>query len=148
MATELGKIDPNNKEVYKKNAATYRRELDVLNAWVKKELSTIPKSKRHLATAHAAFAYFCKEYNFKALPIQGVNKEHSVDAKHLAEAIKTIKEKQIAAIFPEVGNNPKALKTIVQETGVKIGKPLVADGSTDIKAMFKKNVRAIVDALK
>lgn len=148
ISKELAKIDPTNAKQFKKNASNFRRELDLLNVWVKKELATIPQSKKHLATAHAAFAYFCKEYKFKALPIQGINKEQSVDAKHISEAIKTIKKHQIAAIFPEIDNNPKALSTIAKATGVKIGKPLIADGIDDIDKMFRQNVKAIVNGLR
>jgi len=55
MYKALGKADPDNKDIYKANAKAYRAELDLLNDWVKRELSSIPKEQRYLATAHAVF---------------------------------------------------------------------------------------------
>jgi len=53
----------------------------------------------------------------------------------------------IAAIFPEQSHNPKVFQTLVQQTGVKVGKPLIADGQGTIEGMFQHNVTAIVEAL-
>jgi len=143
----FSKADPANKGFYKARDKAYRAKLDQLNQWIIRQLNTVPRKQRYLATAHAAFAYFCKEYGWKTIAIQGLNAEQATDAKYLSTTIGVIKDKQIKAIFPEKRNNPKALQTIVKATGASIGKPLIADGSDDIIAMFKTNVTHIVTAM-
>ena len=44
-----------------------------LDLWVKKTVKTIPRQKRILVTAHDAFRYFGKAYQFKVLGIQGIS---------------------------------------------------------------------------
>ncbi|MFD2158851.1 metal ABC transporter substrate-binding protein [Rubritalea tangerina] len=144
----LSKIDPANAASYKSRSSAYRRQLSGLKSWAKKEIASIPRSQRHLATAHAAFGYFCKEFGFKSIPVQGLNKEQSASPQYISEAIATIKKNKVKAIFPEKGANTKSLKTISQSTGVKIAPALYADTANSIIGMFQHNVTTIKNALK
>ena len=125
-----------------------KRNLDILNSWIKKELVQVPRSRRQLATAHAAYGYFCKEYGFRSIPVQGLNKEQATDAKYMATVVSNLRKHQVPVIFPEYGNNDKSLKTIAKTAAVKVGDPLYADGAVSIEAFFKNNVTAIVKGLK
>lgn len=140
-------MDPANADSYKQNFSAYSKKLDSLDNWVKKELSKIPSKQRYIVTSHAAFMYFCEEYRFKAVPVQGINAEHDVSAKHLAETNKVISQKGIKAIFSEKGNNPKELKMIATATGAKLGGSLYADSAKSVEEMFKHNVTTIVKGL-
>lgn len=149
VAAELTLADPAHKDLFEKNAAAYRAELEELDRWTRKEIAKIPKASRQLATAHDAFGYFCKDYGFTAFPVQGVNREQVPSTAELAELIDDLKEHQVGAIFPEKESNPKILSTITKDTGIKLASPLIADGTTvDTYAeMVKHNVNAIVEAL-
>lgn len=149
VESALSKADPGHAADFAKNATTYRKELDELDKWVRKEIARIPKEHRQLATAHDAFGYFCKEYQFEAFPVQGVNREQAPGAKELAELIADLKKHQVGAIFPEKESNPKILSTLTKDTGIALAEPLIADGTTvDTYAeMMKHNVAAIVKAL-
>ena len=120
-----------------------------LEKWTRREIAKIPKSQRHLATAHAAFNYFCKDFGFEAHPVQGLNREQMPDSKQLAELIAELKEKKVAAIFPEKESNPKILQTLTTDTGIRLADPLIADGTgvTSYEAMVRQNVTAIVQGL-
>ncbi|WP_367872394.1 metal ABC transporter substrate-binding protein [Luteolibacter sp. Populi] len=148
-AEALSKADPGGAEAYAKNAAAYRTKLDELDRWVRKEISRIPRDKRHLATAHDAFGYFCKDYGFEAIPLQGLNREQMPDPKQLAALIAELKEHKTGAIFPEKESNPKILEILTRDTGIKAGQPLYADGSgvTGYEQMVRHNVGAIVAGL-
>jgi len=143
------KADPEGAEVYAKNAAAYRAKLDELGRWTRTQISRIPKEKRHLATAHAAFGYFCKDHGFQAIPVQGLNREQMPDPKKLAALIGELKEHKVGAIFPEKESNPKILQVLTKDTGIKLGKSLHADGSgvDSYEAMMRENVSAIVEGL-
>lgn len=149
-AAAFTEADPTGAEVYSKNAAEYREKLDELERWAKKQIAQIPRDRRHLATAHAAFGYFCKDFGFEPISIQGLNREQMPDPKKLGSLINELKEHKVGAIFPEKESNPKMLQMLTKDTGIKLGKPLIADGSTieSYEQMIHHNVEAIVAGLK
>jgi zinc/manganese transport system substrate-binding protein len=148
----LAKADPANAASYKANTTATQARLAGFKAWAQQQLAVIPRSDRKLVTAHAAFGYFCKEFGFKSIPLLGVGREGEVGGAYVADAIKAIKDNNIRAVFPEDQSNPKALKEIVRDTGVRIGGELVADGTNPeahtIEAMLRRNIDAVVAALK
>lgn len=148
-AETFAKADPAGAESYTANAAAYRAKLDELERWTRREIARIPRERRHLATAHAAFGYFCKDHGFEPIPVQGVNREQMPDPKKLAALIAELKEHQVGAIFPEKESNPKILQALTRDTGIKLGEALIADGSTaeSYEAMVRHNVAAIVAGL-
>lgn len=149
VAESFATADPENAEDYRTNAETVRKELDALERWTKREIAKIPREKRHLATAHAAFNYFCRDYGFTPHPVQGMNREQMPDPKALASLVANLKKEQVSAIFPERESNPKILQTLTQDTGIALGEPLIADGSgaESYESMMRHNVTAIVNAL-
>lgn len=140
--------DPAHAADYKARASAYRKKLSSTKSWAKKTIATIPRDQRNLATAHAAFGYFCKEFGFKSIPLQGLNKEHSASPQYIAEAIDVLKKNQVKAIFPEKNANTKSLNTISQSTGATIAPALYADTAPSIIGMFQHNVTTITKALK
>ena len=145
----LSTASPANAEIFQRNADAYRLELDQLERWSKREISKIPRDRRHLATAHAAFNYFCKEFGFTAHPVQGMNREQMPDSKELATLVANLMKNQVVAIFPEKESNPKILQTLTKDTGIRLGEPLIADGTGGLGylAMVRHNVEAIVKGL-
>lgn len=149
VADAMVAASPSDESEFRKNAAAYRLKLDELERWAKRRLASIPRDKRQLATAHAAFNYFCKDFGFTAHPVQGLNREQMPDPKQLAELVATLKKDQVAAIFPERESNPKILETLTRDTGIRLGDPLIADGTGGLGyiAMYRHNVEAIVKGL-
>jgi zinc/manganese transport system substrate-binding protein len=148
LESQLTKLDPQNKAHYKARAKAYRTQLDKVNAWAKTQIATIPRSDRTLATAHAAFGYFCKDFGFQSIPLRGLNSEQSPSPKYLALAVGTLLEKNVKAIFPDESSNPKALQTISRTAGIKLGTKIYADSHQSIIGMFQHNVTVITKALK
>lgn len=148
----FAKKDPTNKSFYLSNLKDYLRQLDQLHDWAVKELSFIPSKKRKLVTAHAAFAYFCRDYDFKALPVLGLSTQDQPTPGYIETVVKNIRKKQIDVIFPQKGSNPKILDSIITETGARIGIPLLTDTPHPSEplyiSMMRHNVRAIVTAFK
>ncbi|WP_081452691.1 metal ABC transporter substrate-binding protein [Verrucomicrobium spinosum] len=152
LADEFSAADSANAAAYRANAEAAQQKLTALKSWAQQQFAAIPKADRKLVTAHAAFGYFCKEFGFKSVPVLGVGREDEATPKYMVETIKTIRDNNIRAVFPEDQANPKVLQEIVRETGVKVGKPLIADGTssnaTTFEAMLRHNVSAVVEALK
>jgi zinc/manganese transport system substrate-binding protein len=140
---------PTHAASFEQNARDYRTQLDELENWSKREISKIPRNHRHLATAHAAFGYFCNDFGFTAHPVQGINREQMPDPQSLAALVADLKKHHVMAIFPEKESNPKILKTLTHDTGIRLGEPLIADGTGGLGyiEMVRYNVAAIVKGL-
>lgn len=149
VAEAMATAAPEDATLFRKNAAIYRAKLDELAIGSRKEISRIPRDKRHLATAHAAFNYFCKEFGFIPHPVQGLNREQMPDPRELAKLVADLKANHVAAIFPEKESNPKILNTLTHDTGIKLGEPLIADGTggSSYIGMYRHNIAAIVKGL-
>jgi zinc/manganese transport system substrate-binding protein len=149
VAEAMAKEFPQNATLFRRNAELYRAELDELERWAKREIAKIPRERRHLATAHAAFNYFCKDFGFTAHPVQGINREQMPGPRELAALVADLKKHQVAAIFPEKESNPKILQNLTRDTGIRLGGSLIADGtgSTRYDEMIRHNVNTIVKAL-
>ena len=150
VAREFGKVDPVNKKTYAANAKIWGKELDTLETWAKREISKIPRSKRYLVTAHAAFGYFCRDFGFRSIPVAGPNEEN-VSSKYLAVAIGEIRKNSVPVAFPEINANPRAMDRIIKTIGIRKGQALIADGSassvTTYKAFIEHNIKVIISGL-
>ena len=151
VADELSAVDPANAAAYAAGAKAASKRFGELKSWAQKEISKIDRKDRLLVTAHAAFGYFCKEYGFEPISVLSIGRSDDSSSKHIAETIEEIREHGIKAIFPEDQANPKVLAEIARSTGVKVGEPLIADGTAKVahtfETMLAHNVRSIVAAL-
>ncbi len=151
IAGEFSAADPANAAAYEAGAKTASKRFDELKRWAQKEITKVPRKDRKLVTAHAAFGYFCKEFGFEPMSVLGLGRDDDASSQHIAGTIREIREHGIKAIFPEDQANPKVLAEIARSTGVKIGVPLVADGTAKVahtfETMLAHNIRAIVAAL-
>lgn len=146
---ELSAVKPEAELVFQANASAYRQKLEELDKWVRREMLKIPRERRKLATAHAAFGYFCEAYGFESFSVQGLNREQMPDALEFGRLLKTLEDERVVAVFPERESNPKILRNLTRDTGIKLGGELVADGRgvTSYEAMIRSNVSAMVLAL-
>ena len=150
---ELSKVSPDDRALFTAHAAQYLGRLEALQKWTKAKLAELPRDRRKLVTSHDAFQYFARENGFTIYAIEGISSSDQPSSKKVAEIIGVIRAQQVKAIFPESIENPKVLKEITSETGVKVGPELYADGlgegeASTYEGMYRHNVTAIVEALK
>ncbi|GAA4270946.1 zinc ABC transporter substrate-binding protein [Aquimarina gracilis] len=157
---ELSIIDPKNAEVFKTNGKTYLSKLNDLEIKLKEIISTLPKEKRILVTAHDAFSYFGKAYDFNVVGLQGLSTATEAGVQDVQKLANFIIEKEVKAIFVE-SSVPKrtieALQAAVKSKDhqVTIGGTLYSDalgnpGTVEgtYIGMFEYNVNTITNALK
>ena len=156
----LSEKDPKNAAIFKENNTAYQAKLIELETKVSSTIETLPKEQRILVTAHDAFNYFGKTYDFDVVGLQGLSTATEAGVKDVQNLAAFIIEKQIKAIFVE-SSVPKrtieALQAAVKSKGhnVTIGGTLFSDalGSDGTPegtyiGMFDYNVNTIVNALK
>lgn len=153
VGDELARLDPPGEAAYKAGASSVARRMLGLKSWAQQQLAVIPRGERKLVTAHAAFGYLAREYGFKFIPILGLSREEDYSPAYITEAVKTIRSQKIRAVFPEDQANPKIIREIIRETGVRLGQPLIADGTapgsgSTFEGMFRHNIAAVVAGLK
>ncbi|EMQ96059.1 Manganese ABC transporter, periplasmic-binding protein SitA [Xanthomarina gelatinilytica] len=160
VADQLSKTDPENKLFYETNAKNYIEKLEVLKKEITATIQTLSKEKRILVTAHDAFSYFGKAYDFEVVGLQGLSTATEAGVQDVQKLATFIIDKKVKAIFVE-SSVPKrtieALQAAVTSKGhdVSIGGTLYSDalgnaGSMEgtYIGMFQYNVNTIVNALK
>ena len=160
VADELSKVDSANAETYAANNKEYQKKLDALEEEVQSIISSLPKEKRIVVTAHDAFNYFGNAYDFQVVGLQGISTATEAGVKDVQELSEFIIENKVKAIFIE-SSVPKrtieALQAAVlsKKHNVEIGGSLYSDalGNPGTEegtyiGMFKYNVNTIVNALK
>lgn len=165
IATALERLDPAGAVEYRARTKLYLQQLRVLDAWIREEVNRIPPQRRILVTTHDAFNYFCREYRFNpdndylSIAPVGWSTGSEVGAGMTPErhrqVVESIRRAGAPAIFVETTINPKQIRELARETGVRIGGELYSDsmgpagsaGETYI-GMMRENVLLIVQALK
>jgi zinc/manganese transport system substrate-binding protein len=155
IAAALQKADPANSQDYTDRAAKLDAELAALDAWVKKEIATVPEAKRRVITTHDAFGYFADAYQVTFLAPTGFSTEDEPSAKEMKQLIQQIKSGKTRALFFENMSNPNVIKQLATEAGAVVGPALYADAlsgaagnAPTYQAMFKYNVTALVKAMQ
>ncbi len=160
VAEELAKRQPEKKAYFFKNEKQYQQELQQLKAKLTTKINELKPEQKILVTAHDAFNYFGKQFDFQVVGLQGLSTATEAGVKDVQELAKFIIKNNVKAIFVE-SSVPKrtieALQASVQAQNheVKIGGTLFSDalGSPGTVegtyiGMYQYNVRTIVDALK
>lgn len=160
VTDELSKADPENAEMYALNNEKYQTKLDELESEIHLTINSLPKEKRILVTAHDAFNYFGKAYDFEVVGLQGISTASEAGVRDVQNLSEFIIERDVKAIFVE-SSVPKrtieALQAAVlsKKHNVEIGGSLYSDalGNPGTEegtyiGMFKYNVNTIVNALK
>ena len=124
--------DPDNSEAYKANAKTYQKELAELNAYAKKVLSSVPKDKRVLVTAHDAFNYFGRAYDVEVLGVQGLSTESEAGIDDVNTLVDVLVDRNVDAIFIESSVSDRNIKALIEGAKakghtVRIGGTLFSD---------------------
>lgn len=155
----LIEADPAHAGDYRANADAYLAELEELDQYVKEQAARVPAEKRVLITAHDAFNYFGRAYDFDVMGLQGIStasEASTADVQALANFIAT---QQIPAIFVESSvpsRTVEAVQAAVASRGfnVEIGGELFSDAMGDpgtpegtYLGMVRHNIDTIVSAL-
>lgn len=160
VADELSKQDPDNAEVYAENNKRYQEKLDELDKELIAIIETLPKERRILVTAHDAFSYFGKAYDFQVVGLQGISTATEAGVRDVRELSDFIIQNNVKAIFIESSvprRTIEALQAAVLSKNhqVEIGGSLYSDsiGNPGTEegtyiGMYKYNVNTIINALK
>ena len=141
------------------NTKIYQAQLSKLVEWSLQQVARVPKAKRILVTAHDAFRYFGKAYDFDVRGIQGISTVSEAGIKDIKNMADFVAIEKVPVIFVESSvawHNVIALQQAVIARGfqVKIGESLYSDsmgakgsGKDTYVTMMKHNISTIIEAL-
>lgn len=152
----LIQADSGGAEVYRANADAYIAKLNELDAWIIKQVGTVPAGRRLLVTNHEVFGYFAERYGFVVVDtiLPSFSSEAGASAQEIASAIDSVKASGAPAIFLGAAENADLAKQIASETGVRVVDTLHLESLTEgppaptYIEMMKYNVTLIAGALK
>jgi len=128
----LVKYRPALADKFRANAARYLGELDTLDKYVRGILTSVPKQSRVLITAHDAFNYFGRAYDFEVLGIQGISTESEAGLKRIQELVDLLVSRKIGAVFVESTVSDRNVRALIEGARakghtVKVGGELFSD---------------------
>jgi manganese/zinc/iron transport system substrate-binding protein len=155
----LIELDPGSADLYQANTTEYLAQLEALDAYVREQTQRVPRQHRVVITAHDAFEYFGRAYDFEVRGLQGISTASEAGTGDVQALADLITQNRIPAIFVESSvpvRNIEAVQAAVRARNfeVAIGGELFSDAMGDSGTeegtyigMVRHNVDTIVAAL-
>lgn len=145
--------DPDNEEIYRKNAEAYIADLEDLDEYIQEETSTF--TKRKFVSFHPSFTYFARRYGLEQVGAIEELPGKEPSSSEIAELIDEIRAQGVEVIFIEPQLNPQVAEAIAEESGADVvlevldplGDPDNPQTDTYVKLM-QYNVGVMAEAMK
>lgn len=159
VAQALADLDPTHAGNYRRRAAAYAEQLHALDADVRAQARRVPAAQRILVTAHDAFNYFGRAYEFEVRGLQGISTATEAGTGDVQGLADFIAARRIPALFIEASIPPRGIEAVqaaVRARGfaVVIGGSLFSDslgtpGTPEgtYAGTVRHNIRTIVSGL-
>jgi len=148
-----------NASAFEENAAAYLAGISNLATYADRVIATVPKDRRVLLTAHDAFNYFGRAYEFDVVGIQGISTESEAGLRRIEELVDLLVERDVGAVFVESSVSDRNIRALIEGAAakgheVRIGGELFSDAMGPDKSyegtyigMMDHNVTTIAAAL-
>jgi len=154
LESGLSKLYPQSSSAFKINAQRYIEDLSHLDLTIRQMFQKLPEHARFIITSHDAFRYFSREYGFQVASVMGTSTDADISLKDINHLITIIQSNQVPAIFVEVALNPKILRQLASDLGIRIGGSLYTDsfgpsgsGADNYIKMMQFNAGILASAL-
>ncbi|MEK9201202.1 MAG: zinc ABC transporter substrate-binding protein, partial [Patescibacteria group bacterium] len=137
IAEAVSKTDPENAQIYTRNAVSLKERLAKLDQDF--QLILVNCKRRDFVTAHEAFGYLAQSYGLEQIAISGITPEAEPSLKELTQITRIVQEKQIKYIFFEDLVSPKLAQTLASEVGANTLVLNPIEGLTDEQARDGKD---------
>jgi zinc transport system substrate-binding protein len=132
LAGRLAELDPDSTEVFERNAADLRADLEALDAEIADALADCRVDT--LVTAHEAFGYLGDRYGLEVVGISGISPSQEPDPAALAEIADLVEERGVTTVYTETLVDPAVAETVAAEAGVDTAVLDPIEGLTDAAA--------------
>ena len=150
IATALAAADAARAGEYRENAGEVVERLKRLDEEIRSKLE--PVRNAAFVTYHNAFPYFTRRYGLNLAGVVEEVPEVSPSPRELSALHRTIREKQVKAIFTEPGETSRLARQIAADGRIKLGEldPLETGElkATAYEEGMRRNVESLLKALK
>lgn len=159
VENKLIAFDPKGEADYRENAQRYREQVQALDEYAQRVLSSVADAQRVLVTAHDAFNYFGRRFGYEVVGIQGLSTESEAGVQDIERLVDLLVDRQIRAVFVESTVSERNIKALIAGAGARghkvvIGGQLFSDAMGDegtyegtYIGMIDHNVTTIARAL-
>lgn len=114
----LSTIDPEGKDIYKKNGEELVADLETLDQEFEESFSDV--QNRSFIVQHKAFGHLANRYHLEQKSVGGLSTEVEANPKDMIDIVNFVNENNIEVIFYQSGNTSAVAETIARETGSEI----------------------------
>ena len=152
-------LRPADRALFEANAESYLAAVSDLEVYADTVTDTVSSDRAVLVTAHDAFNYFGRAFDFDVVGIQGISTESEAGLSRISELVDFLVDRQISAVFVESSVPDRNIRALVEGAAAKghtvvIGGELFSDamgvdGSYEgtYVGMIDHNVTTITNAL-
>ena len=122
--------DPDNAEVYRANAETYKAELTAAIAPLRTQILQVPVDQRWLVSCEGAFSYLIRDFEMQELYLWPINADAQGTPQQVRKVIDGVRAHDIPAVFCESTVSQAPAEQVARETGAEYGGVLYVDSLT------------------
>ncbi|TVS06497.1 MAG: metal ABC transporter substrate-binding protein [Cyanobium sp. PLM2.Bin73] len=148
-------FDPANADTYRRCADAYSAELEALDGELREQLAVLPPDRRLLVSCEGALSYLAADYGLEEAYLWPVNAETEVTPQRMERVIRTVRERQVPAVFCESTVDDRPQRRVAEETGARFGGVFYVDSLSEpdgvaptYLAMLRHNARILVQGLR
>lgn len=127
----LADLDPDNAEIYNRNAKAYSAEIKSIRDDLEARLANIPESQRWLVSSEGAFSYLARDLNMREVYLWPINADQEGTPQQVKNVIDKVREHNIPVVFSESTISDRPAKQVVAETDAIYGGQLYVDSLSD-----------------
>jgi len=116
--TELIALEPQNRELYEQNAASYRDMLKGLDKEYRAAFESCAKSL--VIVNHNAIGYIAHNYGFRVESLSGFSPDAQPNPKDLTRIFTEIKNEGVSTLFFESFVSNKTIKTVAKDANIAL----------------------------
>ncbi|WCR15951.1 metal ABC transporter substrate-binding protein [Paracoccus seriniphilus] len=131
IAAAFREHDPDNAEVYERNAAAYKEELRATLEPLREQIAQVPEDQRWLVTCEGAFSYLARDFDMKELYLWPINADQMGTPQQVRAVIDGVRKNRIPVVFCESTVNSSPARQIARETGAHFGGDLYVDSLSE-----------------
>ena len=133
-AATLKEKDPDHASTYDRNLRAYEAELEETDAYVRRRLESIPRSRRLLVTSHDAFEYLGERYDIDVAAIQGISTAAEATTADVQRVARLLAKRKVPAAFVESSVPRQTIEAVLAATrrlghDARIGGELYTDAA-------------------
>lgn len=147
-------MDPAHKSEYERNAKAYDAKLAGLQAWIARQIATIPLRHRALIIFHNAFDYYDRRFGIQTVGVIELSPGQDPNPAYIGRLVDLAREHGVRAVFSEPEYSPKIAQTLAKSANIRTVTDLYDDSiGTDPRvnnyiSMLRYDTNVIVKALK